>query len=592
MDDLKNQCQALIDYYAKRNQVFKAMDNFFNSKWDLPEALSKLTYIRKTVSSDPHDALRAATQILSTVEPHFQILPPLDDMEIKIYIDEVETYLRYIYSQAERRNQITSDVVRCLLQYGMVAVQTANIHYQQKIKPTFSPSRLRAAMQHGAFTALVRKPHDVYPVISEYGLESVLLTKVYNMREFSKFWGKFDFINPDDDTMEYVMVYDYTDYERRVVWATQSATTDVIAGIDGQTILETENDLGFIPWVIKTVGPAYCDKPEERLNPLLKPVLDTDLWGTQNVLLTLLTSETIARAASPRIKIQGPGANDVDVDYGDPNKPITSETPPSMQSIEPMQPPMMDQAMVSNLELISSAIGKQTVARFIQNPEMKADVPFSSMNLIFQLGANTINPHKMVAQEAIAEIGRQFLLWTKLNDEEQWVPKKIKKENGETTGTMIMIDPQLIDPDYNIQVELTADVPTDRMQKINAASIAVQTLKMPIRRALEQIGISDPEQAIREREAERVAENEVEITMKERQAESEMNMQAKMMQMQMMQQQLQQPVPQQQADPFGNLGGQGFNPAMGGSPPAMGAPEMTREQVSGQTKAGDDMGMM
>ena len=39
---------------------------------------------------------------------------------------------------------------------------------------------------------------------------------------------------------------------------------------------------------------------------------------------------------------------------------------------------------------------------------------------------------------------------------------------------------------------------------------------------------------------------------------------------------------------FGNMGGsQGFNPAFGGTPPALGAPSMTRETVTGQPRNGN-----
>jgi len=589
-DDLKQKSVALFDYFKPRNEMFKAMDRYANSIWELPPALAKKDGMHKTVSSDPHDALRAATQILSTIEPHFQITPPFDDPEVKEYCNQIETYIRYVYQQAERRNQITADVIRSLLQYGMVAVQTYSLEYQQKIKKTMSDARLKAALRNGAFSVIVRKPSDVYPVISENGLESVLLTKVYNVNEFTKTWGEFDFIHPDDATMEYVMVYDYMDYERRIVLAKQSVSTDVAVEIaDGQTILDVENDLGFLPWDVRMVGPSFYDDPKEKLSPLLKPLYDTGLWDTQNTMLTLLSSSAIQYHAAPQLVIQGPGANEVEVDYDEINNPIRSETPATLQRIEPLRRPEMDSSMMTSLEMISAAIGKQTVARFIQNPEMKADVPFSSMNLIFQLGANTINPHKMVAQECIAEIGRQFLMWTKLNGEKQVVFDKKRDDRGLSVGRSIVIDPMMIDEDANIQVELTADVPTDRMQKVNAAVMMAQNLHVPLIRLLEQVGFADPEQALKEYETQLQMENELQIALQERQAESQMNMHAKAMQLQQMQMQLQQPV---QPGVFDNAGGMGFNPAMGGTPPAQAAPGFTREQITQQTKSGDGMGLM
>jgi hypothetical protein len=161
-----------------------------------------------------------------------------------------------------------------------------------------------------------------------------------------------------------------------------------------------------------------------------------------------------------------------------------------------------------------------------------------------------------------------------------------------------------------IKVELTPDVPTDRIQKINAAVLGVEKLGMSKERSMEEIGINDPQAELKQHYMELLTDahmqNYILAQQLEVQSQNEIQTQAELMQMQAQLQQAQQAqqFQMEQAQmgmgmkeaqgmmgPQGvpGAGGQGMNPNMGGMPPQMMAPEATREGQTGRTRSGNNV---
>ncbi len=204
-----------------------------------------------------------------------------------------------------------------------------------------------------------------------------------------------------------------------------------------------------------------------------------------------------------------------------------------------------------------------------------------------------------------------------------------------TRGKQFVIRPNDFDVEsLYIDVELTADVPTDRMARINAAAMAVRELGYSRERALEQIGETDPQyiMAQAEEEERRLLRLQIE---KERTATVErFRTQSFLSQAQARQKalaekqaalsapksQAAQTKPPQQAARLAALqdlqsklnahpeakekiaeisrrqagaprgvtgvGGQGFNPALGGTPPAVAAPGVKGKRKKPAEKPG------
>lgn len=148
-------------------------------------------------------------------------------------------------------------------------------------------------------------------------------------------------------------------------------------------------------------------------------------------------------------------------------------------------------------------------------------------------------------------------------------------------GQIYELDPQTIDTEnLMISGELTPDVPIDKMQKINGAVMAVQQLGYAKEAALEEIGVQNPQQMMKDSVFEKLQDAIVQAQVTQILGEAQAKVQAMAQQYQMQIQadmQMQQQANMQGQMMQSGVGGQGFNPAAGGNPAQNAFPEMTRE---------------
>jgi len=147
-----------------------------------------------------------------------------------------------------------------------------------------------------------------------------------------------------------------------------------------------------------------------------------------------------------------------------------------------------------------------------------------------------------------------------------------------------VIDSEDIDPEaIYIKVTLKPDVPTDRVQRVNAAVTMAQQLKYPTTRILETLGETDPEGAIKEWKIEQMDYAYLQGLLQKLQAEGSGELQKMMEALGQMQQAIRAQANQQNVQRgIRSVNGQGYNPNAGGQPPAEVSPNSTREGMAGQ----------
>jgi len=599
LKDYQDRAVDLMEINQNRNVMFDQMDNYWQNKWQWPKG-KKPDWVHTITSSDPHDAILSGTRILSNVDPIVKVQPLQDVGEVLKRAEDMEAALMFLYKQMAGRNSfdMMSSMVQSALQFSMIAGELVYLPYQiEKLEALEANSaRAKAALRKGPFTAIIRHPRAVYPVFSDYMLEELLHIRVYTWREFEAFWGKKISARFKREDGDYVVAYEHYGFDEHFIWGKRiNEVGDAIKShvasreVSGHVIFDEPNELGFIPWFITQRGPAFYDDPNERLSPLLKSLYQTKHWDTQNIALSLVMSEIISYAAAPRLLIQSDAPENVEIDYGEPNNPITASPD---DKVQPMNTPQIDQAMMGAVDMLSSMIGKETVSNMLQNPEAKSDVPFSAMNLIYQLGASTLNPYKSLTEEAMAEMFRTMLMFIKDKGE----PLVTWKQNGVDKGRMITIDPKYYEPaHFYVSVKLTADVPSDKISKVNAAVMLHERLNYTKERALEETGVPDARGILEDwiREDTMLHDHEMDKQKKEMLvqmlAQKVQEMQAQMQQAQMQETQMAPSGVNAQDQAWENIGGQGFNPAMGGTVPATVAPELGREQMTQTTRSGEEM---
>jgi hypothetical protein len=595
VDDLNAIADGLIDWYADRNDLFRHVDDMINKRWNFPAGMPE--WVMKVVSTDPHDAVQTTVRTFATLEPRFKIAPMLPNQANRDRANQLETALRYNFKQAGKRNdaKIEWDVMMSAVLYAEVAAQVIYLPYQEKILKAMGKDtkRIQAAKKNGDFAFIIHNPANVYAEWSEYGLEGVLTARVQTVDEFMATWGDLakkvvSDADYDSGKISYVTSFDYINYERRSVWGIYCETDTVRTEGAGIKILDEENKLGFIPYAIRRWGNSMSSDPKERVMPLLASVYDSGQWDMLNVFSSLDASLAIKRAAQPQYAAETPPGTSVELDNTEPVGVV--DLPQGTRQFTPLPAQQVDQRLMSQKAQFQSGIWQTTVAKVLQSLEFPSGTAYSSVNQILSTASNALAPYKMLGQNALADIAHQMLCWVKYYGKEYGTVDLYGQYDDKTRmGQEVRIASDTIDPDaLQIEVILTADIPVDKLQQINGATLLKQNFRIPEAELIEDLGFGDPMELAKRRDLEDYKNTYIQTDLQRIQMQAQLEMQAQQMQMQagLQQQQQEQAMQQEQqareqeaamagaaqnASPGNaNLGGPGFNPNGGGTPPVQG----------------------
>jgi hypothetical protein len=492
LKDIIDIAEDMIDLDVKRDEMFKWMVDAFRCNWDLPEPMSQFEHIRKIVSTDPYVALRAGTWVLAANEPNYKINPMSSEPDAKSWANTVEQTIRWEFYQASRRRpaQIRSDFVSSALSFDEIDVEVMFLPYQEKAVAQFggTASRAKAIKRYGDFVIIPHNPQTVHSFHSDYGLEQVLSMNVQSVKKAKAFWGDKAKKLGDDDEVE-VTVFDYWDGDIRTVFANVSGRPDE----DSIVIIEPEkHGLPFIPWVCKIGGTSLYEDPEFQRIPMLFPIYRARQWATTNIMQTMAYSEAIAHAMSPKMNIDGPGSDKVEIDHTNPDGIVATHG----QNIKMLPAMPIDTGMIELSNFLAQAMKKSTIPEVLQGIMPPSGMAYASMNLATQSALNVIKPQKELTEIALAEVGETMLLWS----EHSGVNLKAWGVRKEDWGEPYEVKSGDIDPKrLRIDVELRPDLPVDRMQQITGARTLVAELGWSKAAVAKDLGMEDWEGMQREK---------------------------------------------------------------------------------------------
>lgn len=533
----------MVNNDSNRNELFNKIDRMINLQWDLPEEIRKLKWMRKVVSTDPQSALKTAIRTLSTIEPVPFYQPTNPNEETKQAASEIEMNLLWQLKQANKRSEhnIVADCVESALRYDTIAVQTIPIKWQLKAMEDMggdAPTRYRAAKNLGAFMVITHKPKGIHARYTPLGLDKVLVVKVMKADEAIAFWGKKrtrDLIEDVEDEKGevFVTVFDYWDYNQRITWAANNGNSfsQQMPKAKDYVFLDEEMELPFLPWTIKKGGTSLEFAEEYAVRPMLGTIAHSQMWETQNIMKSIVNSEAIGYSAAPRLKVVGPDSGNIRVDYGDINKPLRLKPG---EDVEQMNPPQLDENLLHLLDRIQAVMDKDTVAKSLQNLDFPSGTAFATVNAVIKSATAALDPYKELGQQAIAGIFENMLRWT-AHTKDSLIGYGYKDSN---MGNQYVLKPEYIDPaNIYIDVKLSAHVPTDYLQRIEAAIAMKNQLNFPKEDAYKELDVTNPDQLIDKWRQERLDDHEFELRMRDIQFDHDLRNQKKQMALQMQAQQ-------------------------------------------------------
>ena len=603
----------LVDKVFKASDVkeqinrFADIDKMLACEYDNPPSLQGLSWIgdRKLVSTAPADAANAATRTFASRQPIISVLPLSDMPEEYARAERVETALDWelMNMNTKGRKPIHWQIVESAMKYCKVALQVEYLPYM--LKDRKKDGYVKAVLQASKFNWRIHHPGTVFCQDGPYGLpEFVVKKSKYPVNYLVSKYGKDNkgvrdmlaSLDKKDIATQLdtdVYFFDVTTWEDRVQWASMDEKGDAFE------FMREEHNLPFLPWVVV-----------DNEDPILKSVIDANLWNNANALRTIVFSKAIDMAAHPELWIATATGDltGVEIDNTNPSQPVVTDLNANVQQL---RPPQIDQQLANVQQMADSEIFRTSVAQILASIEdIGRTATFSTVNAMLQAAISQLSLAQNAAERAEQLAFKQSLHWIAHSKIPLTMYRNKNKTVGDMTygrGSRIMItgpmdevsDEMLgevteIDPEYlYLEVKLQSISITDEQAQMTNAINKVDRLGASRAIVFDEYGYGDYAQ----HEAKRAIED---MTEAEKQAEIQRIMMAPQeeMQQRQMEQQMQMQQEQQQQVAIENArlqgqtafeGQQGFDPRAGMAPPMGAAPGMGREQVTGETFTGEGL---
>jgi hypothetical protein len=617
-------------------ELFEAIDDMVRPTWSLPSSFTEVVKdVMAVVDTAPSDAINSAAISFAGSDPIINCSPFAANVAEYDRAQTLEDTLFWHFSRDNKRGNGTlmQDIAESILKYNTICVRTDDLAYiLPKNQSKWTPLQ-RRAWQTGRFIHKAVHPANVRYIMSDMGLTLVGHTETFKVQDVLKHWELYENNDSDEGRMIAATLKDLREavdqamkttensqgIPQRDIYFTQTYCIDDdklmtwgrLTNLNGEDLLtqptpdyvfaDQKNPYGFIPWAIRVAGSRIEQRIEYRVNPLLAPLYWSGSWDKLNLAKSIIFSEPIRRARSPRVATMTQSGEPPTIDYANGNDIALRVG----EQVTGLQPLTLDNGAMAIIGALESAMNRTTGASMIgDTTKMSSNTPFSTYSAMIKVALSRLGKQKDFMGVACQDVVCNMLWWVDKTD----VPLTAYAESNKQyrSGTMLAMGQktEISKNDYDlnslgITVKIHPASVTDEMEQLNKAVILSTKLNYPASQALQDMGYSNIGlmYELWQREFLKNAELQAKAQGMIVEATTAAQMAAQQQQQQQAQAQQQpQPGGQPGEQPqgagqgmsntsFGMLGGQGqgVNPAMGGMAPAQAAPSMTREQLMGQT---------
>ena len=600
--------QAAMDADEEKQFDFAAYDDIDAVRYEFGDMLEP--WMIKRVSTDGQEALKVLENIFDTHNPKVRITPFGE--EDKERAEKAERWAEYHLSRINQR--MGASPIRKLPhmagKYGRIAGQVDYLPYWLPKDSKKWTTEQKEQMRGGPFCVDLHNPRNVFYSMGKYGLRWVASVTNMSAVEVMEHWGiyddksengkkiqaamkKIEAMYAEDDELRFIHV-DFTSHDRREVSVFKTTANNDIAdfenydeSMDRIDIIDSENKVKFLNWFV-----IECDS-----SPLLEGMHKGNLFAYKTLLDTVVHSSVMRRAYPPTTVSTTIDGKGVRVDYTGTDPEVKLKPG---ESVQPFIPPPLDNAVFTLAQEVSGQVESSLGVKKLSGMSAGGNVQFSTVNAIIDLHMNNLEPYKRMAEKALVQIVNLMFKWVEFTDDTVTAYRRMKTAPTQITGEEILMSPEQFDI-QNLLVEVLLTAKSDKMAAINgAAQLKQNGFRLPDSELLENIGFVNPEVLASMYEDEQLRVAALQNVIEELKGQTQLKLEAQRMQMQndMQSQMMQQQQPQdpnaqgpmgQMANPDGsmpsNVEGQGFNTAMGGTPPMMAEPGMTATQVPGARAA-------
>lgn len=605
---------------------WRKIDTVIEFGLELPQALKDMKWMRNIQSTLPAEIMVVGRKTLATIEPKVFIQPLNANTGTIKLTNEREKNLQWQFQLMEKRARhgMLGDLIESAMRYDAITTFTVPVKWQLQGQRGTIPTRYKAALNNGGFISTIENPKDIHARFSPLGLDSVLNAKVMRATEALIFYPEATKLRDElgkeeDHDGLYVSVYDYWDYDRRLLRILKiSRDSELRTAYGGDTIIDGKMELPFLPWTIVEGGTSLATGAAHMARPILSPIVHANQLELQLIVQSMAFAEATAYAAAPRAKITSNDGEIIEVTYGEIQSVINLK---QYESYEQLDPPRIDANLLVIFDRIEASFNRLAGLKALASLDSPSGTAYATVNAQIKAATSALDPTKKLTERGLASMAENMLRWTAHTGDELL---GYGTEDGDT-GKEYKINPKHIDPkEIYVDVTLSHHIPTDELGQINAVTILMKEVGISFVDAAKRLGIPNPEELLARKRQEDLDNAEYAIAIKKmnavadleiKQANMAIDMQAQQaMQAQAQQQaqgQQQQQAQQQQGgmnpESMSNArmanngqrnprsmanspGGQGMNPNRGGMSPNVASPRLnTKEGATGFDRSGEQI---
>lgn len=582
----KAHAEEMWSAFAGLHDMQSKIDEMINMEW---ESQLDRKDVKQTISPEPHNQFMGAKRLMSNTQPNINISAELNSPIPSEDVDKMERFCRAVLYQSGRINghPVNEEVVDSLLRYGISFTSindTKDVVEWQK-GSIVAPSKARKYRNERLqlttpFLIKPLNPRKCACELGAMGLESFYYQSETTVAELISMYG----IRKDWENMkpnEKIKYHEYFDLDVHFSWVENGEEPLIGATTDGA------HDLQLLPIEVQLgEGSNMSDDWENKVHPFLYAIHKGELWQRLNLELTVLYTSLFNIAANPQFKLTGvePGES-VPVDWATIGGVIQLQ---EGQDFKPVERDVFNKDMMQGYSIAEQMVSESGIYKQTLGQPLAAGTAFSSLSLLSQAGRLPLSAPQRAGSWTFGSIFENIL--GRVRD-----GKSTRTVKGQSE--LLQLDPKIIPVNVSVTAVIDVDMPQDKLQNANVASMVVDRQLASKEWARENLlGIN----STAEMEKNVVKENIISLLMQEyatgnmekmitqrvmqqvqqqmaqqaqAQAEAQANAQAQA------QAEAQQPNPQmiqqmkmdiaKQSERQGRFADQ-FNPAMGGIPPLVG----------------------
>lgn len=451
-----------------------AMDEMILMDWDAGKPAKK--DLKFTVSPEARNVWLGAMRLLSSTDPIVSVPRDRNDMTVNAVADQIEKICRAVLYQSGRAAQrpVHYDLVNSLVRYDeyhLAILDTQDLLDQNSDKSASRAEKHRLE-KLAASTPYLLEAMDVkngYWERDNYGLTCYYRNTPMTYGQALNRFGKKNLadIGVPETTRATELVYhhDYWDLSVHYAWLDRyndtSEPTTLLVGMDN----DGKHELPYIPIVVQ-VGEASPLEGElkYRRQPLLYGVWKGSLWERLNLVNTIIYSSLFAVASNPMyVHNQAIPDSKLSIDYSVTGGVV--ELLPG-EGLAPLPRDVINKDLQQGLELAERKFAESTLYKQVLGEPLGNGASFSMVSMLSQSGRLPLVNYQRCGGWGIATALEIMMDLMK----DRGTPRTVRYLQGR-----LDIDPKQLPEDLIIDVKLDADLPQDKLQQTNIASMLIQS---------------------------------------------------------------------------------------------------------------------